>query len=108
MFLSREEDFFTNASILHFLPQNYLPFVMGVMKFTISFLLNLQILHIYTKLVKICLVVHEKNEGVLTHDGRWAMDDDERHPIAKGDLICSGEIKIKKNPGADFSNRNQL
>ena len=85
MSLSREENFvllfLRNTSILHVLPQNYLPFRVEVMKFTISFLLNLQILHIYTKLVKICLVVHEKK--MLTHDVRWAMDDGERQLIAK-------------------------
>ena len=32
---SGEEDFLRNTAILHFLPQNYLPFGWGVMKFTI-------------------------------------------------------------------------
>ena len=43
--LSREEDFVRNTSVLHFLPQNYLPLGVGVMKFIISFLLTLQMLH---------------------------------------------------------------
>ena len=38
---SREE---RNTSIFHFLPQNYLPFEWGVMKFTISRLLTLKML----------------------------------------------------------------
>ena len=42
---SREEDFWRNTSILHFLPKNYLPFGWGVMKFTISGLLPLMMLH---------------------------------------------------------------
>ena len=37
--------FLRNTSILHFLPQNYLPFGWGIMKFTISCLLTLQMLH---------------------------------------------------------------
>ena len=41
---SREEDFLRNTAILHFLPQNYLPLGWGVMKFTISCLLTLQML----------------------------------------------------------------
>ena len=39
---SREEDFWRNTSIL---PQHYLPFGWGVMKFTISGLLPLMMLH---------------------------------------------------------------
>ena len=31
--LSTEEDLLRNTSILHFLPQNYLPLEVGVMKF---------------------------------------------------------------------------
>ena len=42
--LSREEDFLINTSILHFLPQNYLPLGVGVMKFTIFCFLTLQML----------------------------------------------------------------
>ena len=42
---SREEDIWRNTSILHFLPQNYLSLGRGVMKFTISCLLTLQMLH---------------------------------------------------------------
>ena len=42
---SIEEDFLRNTSILHILPQNYLPLGVGVMKFIISFLLTLQMLH---------------------------------------------------------------
>ena len=42
---SREEDFLGNASIFNFLLQNYLPLGVGVMKFSISCLLTLQMLH---------------------------------------------------------------
>ena len=40
-----EEDYFKNTSILHFSPQKYLPLGLGVMKFTSSCLLTLQMLH---------------------------------------------------------------
>ena len=43
---SWEEDFLRNTAILHFLPQNYIPFGWGVMKFTISGLLPLMMLDI--------------------------------------------------------------
>ena len=43
---SRVKDFLRNTAILHFLSQNYLPFKWGFMKFTISCLLTLQMLHI--------------------------------------------------------------
>ena len=42
--LSRE-DFLRNTSILHFSPQKYLPLGLGVMKFTISSLFTLKMLH---------------------------------------------------------------
>ena len=38
------EDYLRNTSIFHFLPQNYLPFEWGVMKFTIFRLLTLKML----------------------------------------------------------------
>ena len=42
---SWEEDFLRNTEILHFLPKNYVPFGWGVMKFIISGLLPLIMLH---------------------------------------------------------------
>ena len=58
------------------------------MKFTISCLLALQMLH--TKFGKIGLVVLEKK--MLTHDAR-RMTDDDGQPIAIGHLSYSGDLK---------------
>ena len=57
------------------------------MKFTISCLLTLQMLH--TNLVKIGPVVHE---NMLT-----VTDDDGRQPIAIGHLSDSGDLKMCLN-----------
>ena len=68
---SREEDFLRNTSILHFLPQNYLRFMWGVMKFIISCLLTLQMLH--TKFGydwPSSFWVEDVNAWRTTHDGR--------------------------------------
>ena len=84
-----EEDFLRNTAILHCSPQNYLPFGWGVMKFIISRVLPLMMLH--TNLVKIGPVVSE--EKMLTHDALRTTDDDGRQPIAKGHLSDSGDLK---------------
>ena len=80
---SGEEDFLRNIAILHFLPQNYLPFGWGVMKFTISCLLSLMMLH--TKFGKV------SEEKMLT-------DDDGRQPIAIGHPSDSGDLIKAQTP----------
>ena len=70
---SRVEDFF--KKYIHFLPQNYLPLEQGVMNFTISGLLTLQMLH--TK---------------FDVNGRQTTDHDGRQPIAIGHLSDSGDL----------------
>ena len=81
-----EEDFLRNTAILHCSPQNYLPFGWGVMKFIISRVLPLMMLH--TNLVKIGPVVSE--EKMLTHD-------DGRQPITIGHLSDSRDLKTPCN-----------
>ena len=83
---SREEDFLRNIAILHFLPQNYLPFGLGVMKFTISGLLPLMMLH--TKFGK------DWPSSFWEEDvNAWrTTDDDGRQPIAIGHLSHSGDL----------------
>ena len=85
---SIEEDFLRNTSILNFLPQNYLPFGWGVMKFTISCLLTLQMLH--TKFGK------DWPSSFWGEDvnAQPTTDDDGRQPIAIGHLSDSGDLKI--------------
>ena len=68
--LSREEDFLRNTSILHFLPQNYLP--LG------EFLVSLPYRYYIPNLVKIGPIVLEK---MLTDDGRRTPHDNERQPL---------------------------
>ena len=62
--------FLRNTSILHFLPQNYLPLWMGVMKWNLQFLVSLPYRCYIQNLFKIGPVVLE--EKVLTHDG-WGL-----------------------------------
>ena len=95
---SREENFLRNTSILHFLPQNYLPLGVGVMTFTISCLLTIQILH--TKFDK------------YWPNSSWEEDvyarrttyDDGRQPIARVHLSYKGDLKIKRNWDVAISN----
>ena len=81
--LSREKYFLRKTSILHFLPQNYLPFGTGVIKFTV--LVSLPYRCYIPFLVKIGPVVLEKK--MLTDDGG-------RQPIAMGHLSYTGKLKI--------------
>ena len=78
---SKEEDFLRNISILQFLHQITSPWGGGVMKFTISCLLILQMLH-----TKFSPVVFEKK--MLTHDGR--------QPIAR--VTHAGDLKMFYSP----------
>ena len=103
--LSREEvGFFLNTPIFHFLPQNLSPLDVGAMKFTISCLLTLQMLH--TNLVKIGPVVLVKK--MLTDDGRrWTSIHSNRSPewrswpkqswisITKVYILCQDKLVMK-------------
>ena len=86
---SREEDFWRNTSILHFLSPNYLPYGWRVMKFTISGLLPLIMLH--TKFGK------DWPSSFWGEDVnvRRTTDDDGRQPIAIGHLSDSVDLKIE-------------
>ena len=71
---SREEDFLRNTSILHFLPQNYLPW--GVGSWNLQFLVSLPYRCYIPNLVKIGSVVLEKK--MLTDNGRRTTHDTRR------------------------------
>ena len=85
--VSREEYYSRNTSILHILPQIHLPLECGVMKFRISRLLILLILH--TKFGK------DWPSDSWEDLNAWrTTDDDWHHPIAIGHLTESGDLKI--------------
>ena len=85
--LRREEDFWRNTSILHFLSQNYIPLGWG--SWNLQFLVSLPYGCCIPNLVKIGPVVLEK---MLTHDER-TKDDDGRQPRAIGHLSYSDDLK---------------
>ena len=90
--LSTEEDSLRKTPILfYFLSKNYFPLGVGVMKFTMSCLFTVQILHTKFGQDWLSSSWEDVNARRTRQDARRATTD---QPIAMGHLSDSGDLKI--------------